>query len=108
MIPLEAKQSGGKLLPHSVLRGGVFPGEASRCRKRRGDIVLGTWNVRSLYTAGSLTAVARKLARYKLDLEGVQKVRWDKGGTVRAEDYNFFCSQLITISWEQVFLYTKE
>jgi hypothetical protein len=33
---------------------------------------------------------ARKLARYKLDLVGVQEVRWDKGGTVRAEHYNFF------------------
>ena len=50
---------------------------------------LGTWNVRSLYRAGSLTAVARELARYKLDLVGVQ-VRWDKGGTVRAGDYKFF------------------
>jgi exonuclease III len=51
---------------------------------------LGTWNVRSLYRAGSLKAAARELARYKLDLVGVQEVRWDKGGTVRAEDYNFF------------------
>jgi hypothetical protein len=50
----------------------------------------GTWKVRSLYRAGSLTAAARELARYKLDLVGVQKVRWDKGGTVRAGDYNFF------------------
>jgi hypothetical protein len=33
---------------------------------------------------------ARKLARYKLDLVGVQKLRWDKGGTIRAGDYNFF------------------
>jgi exonuclease III len=90
MIPLEAKKSGGKLLPHSVLRGGVFPGETSRCKKRRRDILLGTWNVRSLYRAGSLTAAARELARYKLDLVGVQEVRWDKGGTVRAGDYNFF------------------
>ena len=49
----------------------------------------GTWNVRSLYRAGSLKAAARKLARYKLDLVGVQEVRWDKGGTVRAGDYNF-------------------
>jgi hypothetical protein len=32
----------------------------------------GTWNVRSLYRAGSLAAaVARKLARYKLDTVGV-------------------------------------
>jgi len=46
----------------------------------------GTWNVRSLYRAGSLTAAARELARYKLDLVGVQEVRWDKGGMVRAVD----------------------
>jgi len=45
-----------------------------------------TWNVRSLYRTGSLTAAARELARYKLDLAGVQEVRWDKGGTVRAGD----------------------
>jgi len=50
----------------------------------------GTWNVRSQYRAGSLVAAARELARYKLNLVGVQEVRWDKGGTVRAGDYNFF------------------
>jgi hypothetical protein len=33
--------------------------------------------------------VARELARYKLDLEGVQEVRWDRGRTVRAGDYTF-------------------
>ena len=60
MLPLETKQSGGKLLPHSDLWGGVFLEEVSRNRKR--DVVLGTWNVRSLYKAGSLTAVARELA----------------------------------------------
>jgi exonuclease III len=46
----------------------------------------GTWNVRSLYRSGSLMTVARELARYKFDLVGVQEVRWDKGGTVRAGD----------------------
>ena len=51
---------------------------------------MGTWNVRSLYRAGSLTVAARELARYKLDLVRVQVVSWDKGGTVRAGDYNFF------------------
>ena len=39
-----------------------------------------TWNVQSLYRVGSLTAAARELARYKLDLMGVQEVRWDKQG----------------------------
>jgi hypothetical protein len=43
-----------------------------------------------MYRAGSLIAAARELARYKLHLVGVQKVRWGKGGTVRAGDYSFF------------------
>jgi hypothetical protein len=37
--------------------------------------------------------VARELAKYKLDLVGVQKVRWDKEGTVRAGEYTFFYSK---------------
>jgi hypothetical protein len=32
-------------------------------------------------------AVARELAKYKLDLMGVQEVRWDKGGSLRAGEY---------------------
>ena len=51
---------------------------------------LGTWDVRSLYRSGSLTSVARELARYTLDLVGVQEDRWDKVGSVRTGDYVFF------------------
>ena len=50
---------------------------------------LGTWSVRSLYRSGSLTAEARGIARYKLDLVAVLGVRWDKGGTERAGDFIF-------------------
>ena len=50
---------------------------------------IGTWNFRSLYRAGLFTAAARELARYKLDFVGVQEVRWDREGTVRAGDYIF-------------------
>ena len=46
--------------------------------------------MRSLYRPGSLTTVARELARYRLDLVCVQEVRWDKVGTVEEEDYTFF------------------
>jgi exonuclease III len=49
----------------------------------------GTWNVRTLYRSGSLKAVSGELAKYKLDLVGVQEVRWDKGGTEPAGDYTF-------------------
>jgi len=51
---------------------------------------LRTWNIRSLYRSGSLTTAARELARFKLDLVGVQEVRWEKRGMVRAGDCNFF------------------
>jgi exonuclease III len=54
------------------------------------DMRFGTWNIRSLYRSGSLKTVARELGKYKLDLLGVQEVRWDKGGTERAEDYTLF------------------
>jgi len=89
MIPLGTKQSGGKLLHHLDLwGGGVFLGESSRNIER--GMKLGTWNVRSLYRAGSLKEVARELGRYKLDVVGVQEVRWDKGGIVSEGDYDFF------------------
>jgi exonuclease III len=50
---------------------------------------LGTWNVRSLYRAGSLVTVSNELSKYKLDLLGVQEVRWDGGGTELAGEYTF-------------------
>jgi hypothetical protein len=56
------------------------------------DMRFGTWNVRSLYRTGSLKTLARELGKYKLDFVGVQ-VRWEKGGTERAEDYAFFYGQ---------------
>jgi len=33
----------------------------------------GTWNVKSLYRAGSLTAATGELARYKLDLRWISR-----------------------------------
>jgi exonuclease III len=50
----------------------------------------GTWNVRSIYKAGSLRAVGEGISKYKLDIVGVQEVRWDGGGTERAGEYTFF------------------
>jgi hypothetical protein len=51
---------------------------------------LGTWNVRSLYRAGSLVTVSKGLSKYRLDLVGVQVVRWDGGGIEQAGEYTFF------------------
>jgi hypothetical protein len=53
------------------------------------DTRFGTWNLTSLCRTDSLKTVPRELGKYKLDLVGVQEVRWEKGGTERAEDYTF-------------------
>jgi hypothetical protein len=50
--------------------------------KRTSDLARG--KLGACVGQGHLTTVARELARYKLDLVGVQGVRWHKGGTVRA------------------------
>ena len=71
--------------------------------------MFGTWNVRSQYVTGSLTAVARELASYKSDLVGVQEVRSDKEVTVRAEDYIISMEKAKKIiNWEQDVLCTTE
>jgi hypothetical protein len=54
------------------------------------DLRFGTWNVRSMYRAGSLRTVAEEVSKYKLDLVKVQELRWDRGGTEPAGQYTFF------------------
>jgi len=73
MLPLETKQSGGKLLPHSDLRWGVFPEEAPRGRQRKRDIVLGTWNARSMYMGKRPLGRPRRrwVGNIKMDLQEV-------------------------------------
>jgi hypothetical protein len=54
------------------------------------DIIFGTWNIRSLYRVGSLMTVSRELSRYRLELVGVQEVRWEGSDTAPAGEYTFF------------------
>jgi hypothetical protein len=54
------------------------------------DMKFGMWNIRSLYSVGSLMTVSRELSRYRLDLVGVQEVRSEGSGTIRAGEYTFF------------------
>jgi hypothetical protein len=64
-----------------------------QAKKWKRDTSFGTWNVSSLYRPGSLTTVVSELVGYKLDFVGVEEVRWDKEGTVRAGDNTFVCAK---------------
>jgi exonuclease III len=54
------------------------------------DMRFGTWNVRSMYRAGSLRTVVQEVSKYKLDLVGLQEVSWDRGGIEPEGQYTFF------------------
>jgi len=57
MLPLETKQSGGKLLPYSDLRGGVFLEEVSRSRKS--DILLDKMDLQEVGGGGDWMELAQ-------------------------------------------------
>jgi hypothetical protein len=42
------------------------------------------------FRMGSLMTISRELSKYRLDLAGAQKVRWECGGTEPAGEYTFF------------------
>jgi hypothetical protein len=50
----------------------------------------GTWNVRSLCRIGAIKSVMGEVEKYKLDLVGVQKVRWEGEGYQTVDNYTFF------------------
>jgi hypothetical protein len=54
------------------------------------DMRSDTWNVRSMYRAGSLRALAEEISRYNSNLVEEQEVRWARGGTKPAGKYTFF------------------
>ena len=74
----------------------MFLGEASRRIQR--EMKLGTWNVRSVYRAGSFKAAARELARYQVGVVGVHEVRWDKRGISRRLDVRIWTG----LGWHRI------
>ena len=59
----------------------------ARPQQRNKDMRFGTWNVTSLYRIGGVTSVAKELARYRMDIVGVQEVRLDGNGISQIGDY---------------------
>jgi hypothetical protein len=61
-----------------------------RPKRKKMDMRFGTWNAKSRYRAGSLRAVVEEISKYKVDLVGLQEVRWNKGDIEPAGEYTFF------------------
>jgi len=101
MLPLETKQSGGKLFPQSDLRGGVFLEEMSckrygkkECKERKEhhSYEIGTWNVRTLKQVGKLENLKTEMRKNEVSFLRVSEVRWEGQGDIRSGDYTVYYS----------------
>ena len=95
MLPLETKQSGGKLLPQSDPRGGEYLEEMS-CRrynkKEYHSYEIGTWNVRTLKQGGKLENFKTEMQKNKVSVLVVNEVRWTGQDEIRSGDYTVYYS----------------
>ena len=55
--------------------------------QRKMDMIFGTWNLRRLYRERALGLVTSEIDKYRMDLVGVQEVRWDCSGTLKSGNY---------------------
>jgi hypothetical protein len=64
--------------------------------KRRKDLRLATWNVRSLYKPGGLRITIYELRKYKIVTAAIQETRWNKltPQAVTSNGYNIYTSSL--------------
>jgi hypothetical protein len=64
--------------------------------KRRKDLRLATWNVRSLYRPGSLRITINELRKYKIATAAIQETSWNKltSQAFTSNCYNIFTSSL--------------
>ena len=50
------------------------------------DIVVGTWNVRTLHAVGKLKELTHELQRYKRNIIGLSEVRWSGMGEMTTKE----------------------
>ena len=72
--------------------GEKYATDAQRVRARN-NITIGTWNVRTLRTAGKLKELTHEMDRYRWAVLGLCEVRWKGfGEIITQEDHKFYFS----------------
>ena len=68
-------------------------GDGSKVRCCKEQYCVGTWNVRSM-NQGKLEVVKQEMARVKIDILGVSKLKWTEIGEFNSNDlYIYYCGQ---------------
>ena len=56
------------------------------------NLVITTWNVRTLYQAGKLDNVIQEMKKKKIDILGIAETRWTDSGKIRKDSHTVFYS----------------
>ena len=68
-------------------------GDGSKVRCCKEQYCVGTWNVRSM-NQGKLEVVKQEMARVKIDILGISKLKWTEIGEFKSNDlYIYYCGQ---------------
>jgi hypothetical protein len=66
--------------PHNQPRINGTYGKRTKQRIRNSDIMMGTWNVRTILQPGKMQEVAQKMIRYQTGIMALQEMRWQGSG----------------------------
>lgn len=61
-------------------------------KSKKNDLLLATWNVRTLARAGALADLKEQMAKYKIKIAALQEVRWTGEGVIRSGNFSMFYS----------------
>ena len=64
-------------------------GDASKVQCCKEQYCIGTWNVRSM-NQGKLEVVKQKMARVRIDILGISKLKWTGMGEFSSDDYYIY------------------
>ena len=65
------------------------------------NLVIATWNVRTLYQAGKLDNATQEMKKMKIAILGIAEMRWTESGKIRKESYNIVLRWTGTQKWSR-------
>lgn len=64
----------------------------TRKSKKKNDMLLGTWDIRTLMQIGKTNEVALKLNKLRFDIVALQELRWKDAGILQQRDFALYYS----------------